>query len=308
MRRRPIERQSVSFGAVRRTGSHACHRRAGLLALVLIAAATAAGCGSGSSGVNAPTIGAARTFQLAAFKPATPVRAGVPTTLSFHIQQPSGAPLTKFKTGAGPHTGVHLIIVRDDLSTIIHRHPPIGTDGRISDAVTFPAPGPYKVLVDVYPDLSTTQPNFQLFKTIDVAGSYHPKALPRFRAVVRTGGDRFVMRGGNPRLKALVPTFLDVEVTDSSGRKATFTPWFGALAHAIFFRAHSLDYFHTHVCGAGAANCTSTLGAAKVTGQSSTPGKLTVGVLLPVSGTWQLFLQCKVDGKIVTASYTLKAT
>ena len=32
------------------------------------------------------------------------------------------------------------------------------------------------------------------------------------------------------------------------GRPARFTPWFGALAHAIFFRAGSLDYFHTHVC------------------------------------------------------------
>jgi hypothetical protein len=258
--------------------------------------------------VNAPTIGAARTFQLASFQPAAPVRPGVPTTLSFDIQQPSGKPLTQFKRGPGPHTGVHLIIVREDLSTIIHRHPPIAANGRISQPVTFPAPGPYKVLVDVYPNLSSTQPNFQLFKTIRVAGAYRPKPLPRFSPSVSVGGDRFVIAGGAPQLKSLTPAFLSINVTDASGRKASFTPWYGALAHAIFFRAHSLDYFHTHVCGAGAANCTSTLGSAKVTGQSTTPGKLTVGVLLPVPGTWRLFLQAKVDGKIVTAPFTLKAT
>jgi YtkA-like len=34
---------------------------------------------------------------------------------------PSGKPLTQYKTGPGPHTGVHLIIVRDDLAYIIHQ-------------------------------------------------------------------------------------------------------------------------------------------------------------------------------------------
>jgi len=53
---------------------------------------------------------------------------------------PSGQPLTQYKTGSGPHTGVHLIIVRDDLRYIIHQHPPVGPDGRLSQTVTFPAP------------------------------------------------------------------------------------------------------------------------------------------------------------------------
>ena len=36
-----------------------------------------------------------------------------------------GTTLTKFRRGPGPHTGVHLIYVRDDLSTIVHHHPPV---------------------------------------------------------------------------------------------------------------------------------------------------------------------------------------
>jgi hypothetical protein len=47
------------------------------------------------------------------------------------------------------------------------------------------------------------------------------------------------------------------------------------------------------------------LGGTKVTGTSSTPGKLTVGVLVPAPGTWRLFLQTKVNGQVVTAPFTL---
>jgi hypothetical protein len=42
-----------------------------------------------------------------------------------------------------------------------------------------------------------------------------------------------------------------------------------------------------------------------VTGTSSTPGALRVGVLVPTAGTWRLFLQARVDGKVVTAPFTL---
>ena len=96
-------------------------------------------------------------------------------------------------------------------------------------------------------------------------------------------------------------------MTDSHGHKPTFVPWFGALAHAIFFRQGSLDYFHTHICAPNAPNCGSLPGitSSRVTGHA-TPGKLTVGVLLPIPGTWRLFLQCKLNGKIFTAPFTLE--
>ena len=46
---------------------------------------------------------------------------------------------------------------------------------------------------------------------------------------------------------------LKITVTDPQGKPAEFTPYYGALAHAIFFREGSLDYFHTHVCAPGDA-------------------------------------------------------
>jgi hypothetical protein len=262
-------------------------------------------CGSSSSGITTPTIPAARTFQLGNFEPAASVGAGRPTTVAFTIRKPSGQPLVDFRRGPGPHTGVHLIIVRDDLAYIIHRHPPIGRDGRIGEKLTFPAPGKYRVVVDAYPKTSGPQRNFQLFGSIDVAGAYRPKPLPPFSSTVTTDGYRFTLHG-HPRLKAISPAFLTVTVDRPDGSPARFTPWYGALAHAIFFRKGSLDYFHTHVCSRGAARCTSVLGGAKITGNSTTPGRLKVGVLVPVGGTWRLFLQSRVDGHVLTAPFTLK--
>ena len=270
---------------------------------ILPAVLLAAGCGS-SAGPSV-TIGAARTYRLESFKPAGPVRAGKPTVVSFRIKQPDGTPLTQYKRGPGPHTGVHLIIVRDDLAAIIHRHPPIQSNGLATQRVVFPAPGHYRVVVDAYPAHGPPGVrNFQLFDSIRVAGRAHLQPLPPPRSTVTVDGYTFSLHP-HPAIHAIDPAFLTVTVRDPNGRPATFKPWYGALAHAIFFRQGSLTYFHTHICSPGATGCTSLLGGSKVTGTSTKPGKLTVGVLVPIAGTWRLFLQTQVNGHILTAPFTL---
>ena len=225
--------------------------------------------------------------------------------MAFTIRQPSGAALTDYRRGAGPHTGVHLIVVRDDLGVIIHRHPPIAADGRISETVDFPSPGPYRVLVDAYPGAKGAPRNFQLHTSVRVGGSYRPQALPPFAARQRVAGYTITLKAPK-RIQPIQAATLTARVTDPSGKPVVFHPWFGALAHAIFFRQGSLDYFHTHVCGPSTPGCTSVFGGAKVVGRPAGPGKLNVGVLLPIAGTWRLFLQFRDRGRIVTAPFTLR--
>jgi hypothetical protein len=283
---------------------------AAVLSLVALAAALSGCGGSGSAAtVSVPTVAPARVFTLGHFAPAGTVSAGHPTTMSFAVQLPSGKALTHYKTGSGPHTGVHLIIVRDDLAYIIHDHPPIPADGILRQKVTFPAPGPYRVLVDVYPNIPGGEPNFQLFRNIRVQGAYHPVKLPAFKADQVINGYHFVMHG-HPDLHAIQAAFVHVDVTAPNGQPVHFTPWFGALAHAIFFRQGSLDYFHTHVCAPDAPNCGSLPGIAgsRISGRATAPGKITLGVLLPLSGTWRLFLQLRQHGQILTAPFTLKVS
>jgi hypothetical protein len=200
---------------------------------------------------------------------------------------------------------VHLIIVRSDLGAIIHKHPKPTPEGDFSEQVTFPTPGRYRVVIDAYPQLSGPLRNFQLFRWITVPGQAPHLALPPFQATQTVDGYRFQLRG-RPALRAIQAAFLTLRVTRPDGSPARFTPWFGALAHAIFFRAGTLDYFHTHICVPGASGCVSVLGNTRVTGSQTRPGQLRVGVLLPVGGTWRLFLQCKVDGHVLTAPFTLK--
>jgi hypothetical protein len=259
------------------------------------------GCGSG--GPAPITIGAAREYHLGDFAPAS-LRPDRPERIMFVVDQPSGGPLTRYRTGPGPHTGVHLIFVRSDLGAIIHLHPKPAADGQVSADVTFPTPGRYRMIVDVYPANGPT-PNFQLPRWVTVAGKAASKPLPPFRRTATVDGYTFTLRR-RPNLHAIQASFLTFTVDDPAGRHARFTPWFGALAHAIFFRAGTLDYFHTHVCGAGTTGCTSFVGGPRVFGTSTKPGVLRVGVLVPVAGTWRLFLQCKVGGHVLTAPFTLE--
>ncbi len=269
-----------------------------------------AGCGSGSvsgSG-NALKVAPARTYALVGFKPSGQVAPGRTTKLSFTIRTPSGAPLTAFKKCCEPHAGVDLIIVRSDDSHVQYDDSDIAPDGRISQPVVFPAPGRYRIVVDVYPKVTSPDSpfNFQLFKWVTVGGSYHPRPIPAYRPTQVVDGYRFQIQG-HPQLRAIAANFLRIKVLDPSGHKAVFTAWRGALAHAIFFHAGSLDYFHTHVCSPGAIYCFSALGAKRVTGSSNAPGTLRVGVLVPEAGTWRMFLLTHMHGRVLTVPFTLIA-
>ena len=281
-----------------------------VLLAVLAAVVLLSGCGSGggAASTTGPRVLPARVFGLSGFKPSGPVVAGRRTTVSFTIRQPSGKPLTEYKECCEPHAGVDLIIVRSDDSHIQYDDADADPDGDVSEPVVFPTPGRYRITIDAYPKVTgpTTPFNFQLFKWVTVKGKYRPQPLPPYRSTAVVHGYRFTIEG-HPHLKAIEPTFLVIRVTDPSGRKAHFTNWRGALAHAIFFHRGSLAYSHTHICKQGDVYCFSALGTVRVTGHSTTPGILKAGVLLPESGTWRMFLLTYLGGQVLTVPFTLHA-
>jgi hypothetical protein len=279
-----------------------------VLALLSVAVVSACG-GSGTGSVSVPQVAPARTYNLENFQPAAPALPGRLTTLSFSIQQPSGQALTQYRACCDPHAGVDLIIVRSDNSHVQYEDSTIAPNGAVYQPVLFPTPGRYRVIVDAYPAHTVAdQPiNFQLFTWVTVEGRYHRQPMPRYSASEVVDGYRFQIQG-QPKLAALQANFLTIKVTDPNGRSASFGAWHGALAHAIFIRKGTLDYFHTHVCSPGAIYCTSALGATKVTGSSTQPGILHVGVLLPVPGSWRMFLLTYINGRHITAPFTLNAS
>src|SRR6266550_3394747 len=214
-------------GPGRRTASPNRSKAATLLTLkrvrrvipLLLLLPLAAGCSS--SGSDKIEIKPAKTYKLKGFLPAAPVSPGKPATVAFTIDQPSGSALTDYRTGSGPHTGVHLIIVSDDLSTIIHRHPPMQAGGSFRQQVVFPAPGRYRVIVDVYPRQQQPLPNFQLFKDVQVRGVPRPQPLGSYHAVQHIGGFTF-KAPRRPNVRAIQATLMTVHVTDAAGKPARF--------------------------------------------------------------------------------------
>ena len=125
-----------------------------LFAVLAVAAAVAtlSACGgSGTSQPQTPTIRPARTFELSGFEPSGRIVPGKPTTVSFTVLQPDGRPLVHYRRGPGPHTGIHLIIVRTDLSTIIHAIHRSVVTGRSVSRSSFRSRGRYRMVVDLYP-------------------------------------------------------------------------------------------------------------------------------------------------------------
>ena len=265
------------------------------LLLIVPLAAVLAGCSSSSSSTPTITIPKAHVYKLIDKSPATGVSPGRPATVGFTVQQPSGKPLTRFKTGPGPHTGIHVIVVADDLSTIIHRHPPPDAQGHVSEQVVLPRPGDYTVLADIYP-MTGPIPNFQLRYDIHADGKASPKPLPAFKAKQTVDGYTVDLHG-NPKLRVAVPKILKATVTGPNGKPAPFDVWYGALAHAIFFRKGTLAYFHTHVCGRNTPGCTShRRGSRTIIAQSTQAGACcTSASCFPARGRGELFLQFKCE-------------
>ncbi len=283
--------------------------RSSALALVGISLGTVvllAACGGGGGGNAAPTIQPAKQYQLVGFQPAKPVPAGKPTPISFKITIPSGATLTHYRTGAGPHTGVDLVIVRQGADAIIYTDTTVAKNGVAREDVTLPAPGRYRVIVDAYPNQANVPRNFQLSTHITATGNTAAPKLPTDTNTVTVDGYHFTIHGAQ-NLKAIQPTLLTVTVTDPNGRPAQMKPDREALAHAIFIRIPTLDYFHTHVCAPNIPGCTTLAGAPPV-GKTVGAGRLQLDALLPLPGTWRLFLLTAPNGHAVTVPFTLHAS
>src|SRR5690242_3930269 len=87
--------------------------------IALAAIVTLTGCGSNSkTSITTPTVLPAHIYELATFKPSTPITPGRTTLLSFTIRTPAGTPLTAYRICCEPHAGVDLIIVRSDDSHV----------------------------------------------------------------------------------------------------------------------------------------------------------------------------------------------
>jgi hypothetical protein len=168
---------------------------------------------------------------------------------------------------------MHLVIVSRDLSRHAHVHPELAADGTWSTLLTL-SPGSYRAVAD----FSTGGERRSLAVDLTTPGALTPAPLPPEAAMSLADGLRVELeRTGST---------LSFTAYDSSGAPVVPEPYLGARGHLVALRAGDLAYAHVHPSGEDGATTS-------------------YEAELPGPGSYRLFLELQVDGRVRTAPYTL---
>nr|GID86169.1 hypothetical protein Ade03nite_50930 [Actinoplanes derwentensis] len=208
--------------------------------------------------------------------------AGKARRLEFTINGPGGAPVTTF---AVVHDKLlHLIVIRRDLTGFQHLHPVMAPDGTWSVDLTLGEPGLYRMIADFTAQVGGVETVSSLGSDLTVAGDYAPVTLPDpVRAA--TTGDFQVGYEGTPATESTQPLLMTV--TDGSGKPAVLEPYLGAFGHLVMLRQNDLGYVHVHP------------------ETQLVDGKVKFWLAAPSPGTYRMFLDFQVAGKVSTAAWTV---
>ena len=203
--------------------------------------------------------------------------AGVPVAWRFQVVGPEGV-VTRYRVQH--ERELHLIVVRNDLTSFAHLHPERSPDGTWVIDLTLPAPGRYTAFFDVAPhdaDPAT------LRLALEAPGAWRPVEPTGTTRRAAVDGYEIELRG-------------DVAPGEGSGisfgvRKGSETvdpaPYLGAAGHLVAVRAGDLDYLHVHPLG------------------PASTGEIPFMMHAPGPGTYRLFLQFLHGGRVRTADFTL---
>lgn len=201
-----------------------------------------------------------------------PARAG--GTFAFAIVDRAGAPVRSFDVEQARR--MHLVVVREDLSSFQHLHPALGPDGVWKVALRLPAPGVYRA----YADFSSGGTRRVLSAELLAPGRYAARPLPPAAATARTDGYDVALRARGRDVLAFT-------VSRGGQPVAGLQPYLGARGHLVAVRAADLAYAHVHPLAGATA-----------------PGEIAFSIAGARPGTHRLFLQFRDGGRVHTAAFT----
>ena len=203
--------------------------------------------------------------------------------LEFRITGPGGAPITTYAVVHGKL--MHLVVVRRDLSGFQHLHPSMAADGTWGIDLALAEPGIYRMIADFTAVVGGQQVATTLGTDLTVAGEYAPAALPEPAHAVATDGFA-VGYEGVPTTRSTQPILIGVAGRDR--RPAVLEPYLGAFGHLVVMREGDLAYVHVHP-------------EAELVG-----GKVKFWLAMPSAGTYRMFFDFQVAGKVHTAAWTVR--
>jgi hypothetical protein len=209
------------------------------------------------------------TLELAR-RAATP---GKRLSLAFTIRDDDGAAVRRFDL---EHTKrMHLIVVRRDLTGFQHLHPVQRADGTWTTPLTLPAAGSYRV----FADFAVGGEKYTLADDLQADGPVGWRPLPAPAGATTTDGYR--VRLLEPRVSAGDESTLRFQVT-RGGAPVALQDYLGAKGHLVALRRGDLAFLHVH----------------------PDEDSLAFEATFPTAGSYRIFLQFKVDGRVHTAAFT----
>ena len=197
--------------------------------------------------------------------------------LSFRILGKDGRPVHEFDV---EHTKrMHLIVVRRDLSGFQHVHPTLRADGTWTTPLTLPQAGTYRV----FADFSVGGRPTTLADDLQVDGAVRSRALPAPAKIAETDGFRVRLTDG--AVRAGQESELTFGVT-RDGKRVRLQNYLGAKGHLVALREGDLAFLHVH----------------------PDANSLRFEADFLDAGSYRLFLQFQVAGRVHTAAFTLEVS
>jgi hypothetical protein len=199
--------------------------------------------------------------------------------LSFAIRGSDGKVANQFATVH--EKNLHLIVVRRDFTGYQHLHPVMAPDGTWTVPVSLPSPGLWRAYADftvIAP--SAAQMALTLGYDLTVPGDYQPSPVPA-AARESTVDGMTVTYEGTPNVGATSPLLF--RVAGNPGLE----PYLGSFGHLVVLREGDLGYVHVHP-------------EPQLVG-----GAVKFWLAAPSSGTYRMYFDYQVGGKVRTNEFTL---
>lgn len=182
---------------------------------------------------------------------------------------------------------MHLIVLRDDVTQFQHLHPEY-QNGRWTVKATIPQQGGYNVYVEVSPK---EESQTILRVPVTIGGKTAQSQFPAVTSNLTANQDGIQVKLVTPNpLKTQEHSTLKFTLTRNGQPLTQIEPYLGAFGHVVVTRhGDPADYLHAH----------------PITETKPTNGEVEFESEFPAKGTYTIYAQFQVSGKVLTFPITL---
>lgn len=218
-----------------------------------------------------------------------PAESAVPGTMSFHVENYQGEPVTDFFTELTKK--MHVYVISTDLEIFRHVHPTMDADGTWTGALTLPRDGEYRLVAEfVARDEGGNGDTLVLGSEQTIGKAVPPTPVPPASTATTLDGVTVTVVDA-PRVGYEEQMSLGIT---KNGEAASLGTYLGVYAHASAFHIETGRLVHMHPLGSPETE--------------DDKAVLTFHTGFEVPGTYRLFVQARLSGVVRTIPITIDVT